>query len=72
MFYFQKLLKENHFKNYEIRNYLSLTEPTYKKKLRKGLDFKMSELEEIKSFFVKKGVIPEDFDVGDLLNEVEK
>lgn len=65
----RKIIKDNNIKNCEIYSLLGISRVVFERKSGLHTDFKISELEKIKSFFIDLGVISIDFDIGVFLEE---
>lgn len=67
MIFIRKLLINANLTNFDLCSFIGMTFSCFENKYRLRVDFTIKELESIKDFFVKKGVISDNFDIGDLL-----
>lgn len=72
MLYIQKLRQDNNITARQLGRLLCLNPKYVTYKLLKKSDFKVSELEKIKDYFIQLGIIDQKFEISDFLNEVEE
>ena len=60
----RKIIKNNNIKNCELFTMLGISRVVFERKSGLYADFKISELETIKDYFVNLEIIPFDFDIG--------
>ena len=68
----KEILKNNNIKMLTISKLLNIDYSTLKSKMNCKHDFKINELEKIKSYLVELNILNENFDIGEFLNIVEE
>ena len=74
MLYLKKLLQENNVTIARLTRALNLPPTTIRMRLcyrTHRTDFTIKMLEDIKAYLVKQNIIPDNFDIGQFLEEVE-
>lgn len=72
MIYIEKLRKDNNLSYENISKIMGISRKGCSFKFTLKNDFTIKDLEKIKDYFVILGIIDENFDIGDFLNEVEE
>lgn len=72
MLYLQYLIDKYKLSRTKLSKYLNLCYSSFQSKLNYKLraEFTIDELEKLKEYFVKLGLLTNDFDIGDFLNFV--
>lgn len=66
----RKMIKDNNIKNCELFKMLGISRVMFERKTGLHADFKITELEKIKDYFINLGIITFDFDIGVFLEEI--
>ena len=70
MLYIYYFVKKNKLSHLKLANILNICKTGFEAKLYAKNDFTIDELEKLKEYFVKLGLLSNDFDIGDFLNFV--